>query len=106
MPGVTKDMQVKYYKDYKDYYDVHMTSGIPNHAFYLAAIKIGGKSWEKTGQIWFAALQGTCRRCSFKEFALLTLDAIPMLFKDPEEREKLVIKVRDAWQEVGVLTIV
>jgi len=26
---------------------VHINSGIPNHAFYLAAIGIGGNAWER-----------------------------------------------------------
>ena len=37
--------------DYVDTTDdnggVHINSGIPNHAFYLAATAIGGNAWEK-----------------------------------------------------------
>ena len=29
---------------------VHINSGIPSHAFYLAALEIGGKAWEKPGR--------------------------------------------------------
>ena len=32
---------------------VHLNSGIPNRAFYLAATGLGGFSWDKAGQIWY-----------------------------------------------------
>jgi hypothetical protein len=42
---------------YRDYYDgrddeggVHVNSGIPNHAFYLAAIALDGHSWKTAGK--------------------------------------------------------
>ena len=35
---------------------VHINSGIPNRAFHLAAVAIGGTSLEGAGQIWYAAL--------------------------------------------------
>ena len=37
---------------------VHINSGIPNHAFYLAATAIGGNAWEGAGQVWFDVLTG------------------------------------------------
>ena len=36
--------------------DAHVSSGIPNRAFYTAAIALGGHSWETAGRIWYAAL--------------------------------------------------
>jgi len=38
--------------------DPHYSSGIPNFAFYKMCMAIGGKSWEKAGQIWYATLTG------------------------------------------------
>ena len=35
---------------------VHINSGIPNHAFYLAAKALGGHAWERAGLIWYRAL--------------------------------------------------
>src|SRR5215813_8312571 len=35
---------------------VHINSGIPNHAFYLASTALGGHAWEKAGRIWYDAL--------------------------------------------------
>ena len=37
---------------------VHLNSGIPNRAFHLAAVAIGGSSAEGAGRIWYAALTG------------------------------------------------
>ena len=36
---------------------VHINSGIPNKAFYLAATAIGGNAWEKAGRIWYETLR-------------------------------------------------
>src|SRR5260221_6079606 len=32
---------------------VHLNSGIPNKAFYLAATAIGGYAWDVAGEIWY-----------------------------------------------------
>ena len=47
-----------HFSKFKPGMDPHSSSGIPNLAFYKAAKAIGGKSWEKTGQIWYKALTG------------------------------------------------
>lgn len=36
---------------------VHINSGIPNHAFYLLSMMLGGNAWDKAGHIWYDALQ-------------------------------------------------
>jgi Zn-dependent metalloprotease len=62
-PRLGKDPQVGDMSDYVQTQDdnggVHTNSGIPNRAFYLAAIAIGGHSWEGAGQIWYDALTGS-----------------------------------------------
>src|SRR5262249_6826367 len=35
---------------------VHINSGIPNRAFYLTAVALGGNSWDRAGRIWYATL--------------------------------------------------
>ena len=49
-----KDPQPAHMDGYVDTTDdnggVHINSGIPNHAFYLAATALGGHSWEKAGR--------------------------------------------------------
>lgn len=46
------------FAQYRDGMDPHESSGIANHAFYRAAMALGGRSWEKAGRIWYGALAG------------------------------------------------
>ena len=50
---------------------VHINSGIPNHAFYLAATALGGNAWERAGAIWYDVLAGgqLDRDADFQAFA-------------------------------------
>ena len=81
---------------------VHINSGIPNHAFYLAASAIGGNAWAGAGRIWYAALTGPgiSADCDFATFAGLTLAAALAEFGDASPE---VTAVESAWREVGVL---
>ncbi len=56
---------------------VHINSGIPNHAFYLAATAIGGPAWELPGQVWYRTLTGgsLAPDSDFAAFAAATLTA-------------------------------
>ena len=36
--------------------DPHYSSGIPNLAFHEAAKRVGGKSWETVGKVWYGAM--------------------------------------------------
>lgn len=80
---------------------VHTNSGIPNHAFYLAATAIGGYAWEKAGRIWFSALQDPRMRPTtrFRGFARATLRAAAAIY-GPAGAEQTAIA--EAWAEVGV----
>ena len=89
------------YADYVPDGDPHVNSGIPNHAFYLIANGIGGESWEKAGQVWYAAL--TDRKATptmkFKGFANLTKAAAKRLFpNDPA----VPAAVAAGWKAVGL----
>ena len=54
----------------KDNGGVHINSGIPNRAFYLAAVEIGGNAWEKAGKIWYVTLRDRLKsRSTFKTAA-------------------------------------
>ena len=77
---------------------VHINSGIPNHAFYLAATKLGGNAWEKAGPIWYGALTQHLQPDSqFADAAAATVEAAGKLFGSAE-----VTIVRDAWKAVGL----
>jgi Zn-dependent metalloprotease len=79
---------------------VHLNSGIPNHAFYLLADQLGGKSWERAGQIWFDVLTGgeLAVDASFADFAKLTVTAARTRFGDGAEHSAVV----KSWSQVGV----
>lgn len=80
--------------------DVHTNSGIPNHAFYLAAMALGGNSWDKAGPIWYQALSLLTANATFVDAATATAKAAGLLYgaTSPE-----VGAVQGAWRAVGVL---
>jgi Zn-dependent metalloprotease len=83
-----------YYDGAADNYGVHINSGIPNHAFYLVATALGGRSWERAGAIWYRALtSGLSSQSTFRMFADATIAAAVM-------HDAPV--VRRAWKAVGV----
>ena len=80
---------------------VHINSGIPNHAFYLAATALGGHSWEKAGPVWYDTLLNELRPNSqFADCAQATVDSAKKLYKSDASVAKAV---EDAWKKVGVL---
>jgi Zn-dependent metalloprotease len=91
----------KYQYTFQDNGGVHINSGIPNHAFYLAATAIGGNAWEKTGLIWYEACTSPFMRTTmrFKGFASLTVSIAAQLFGQGGMEENAV---RSAWAAVGI----
>jgi Zn-dependent metalloprotease len=84
-----------------DHGGVHINSGIPNRAFFLAASAIGGNAWEKAGRIWYVALTERLRPHSeFREAAEATVEVAGKLFGNGGDEQD---KVRSAWRQVGVL---
>ncbi len=83
---------------------VHINSGIPNHAFYLVATKIGGYAWQKAGQIWYDTLLDHPKlpqSANFSAFADLTIQHASIRFGNASTERKAVF---DAWKQVGVKT--
>jgi Zn-dependent metalloprotease len=78
---------------------VHINSGIPNKAFYLTAIGIGGNAWEAPGHIWYAALKASSELTNFQEFADLTHVTAGQLFGSQSAEQQAVVS---AWREVGI----
>jgi Zn-dependent metalloprotease len=81
---------------------VHTNSGIPNHAFFLAATAIGGNAWEGAGAVWWDALTSDAVTASidFAGFAAVTVDAARSRFGDGSAQHSAV---QQAWRTVGVL---
>lgn len=101
-PFMGKDTQPAHMKDYvvttEDDGGVHDNSGIPNRAFALFAISVGGKAWKTAGQIWYKAATGgrIPKDCDFLTFARETVAVATK--SSPKEVEKL----KTAWKAVGI----
>jgi len=82
---------------------VHINSGIPNHAFYLLAVALGGRAWEKAGLIWYTTLcdPRLSSTAQFQDFANLTVDNAGRLFGDAEQQATV-----SAWAQVGITVTV
>jgi Zn-dependent metalloprotease len=80
---------------------VHTNSGIPNHAFYLAAIALGGHAWEKAGRVWYETLRDKRMKptATFRQFARLTVQNAAHFF-GTVEREAIA----SGWAAVGIKT--
>ncbi|WP_091229159.1 M4 family metallopeptidase [Microbacterium sp. 3J1] len=96
-----KDPQPAHMSDFvrttEDNGGVHINSGIPNRAFAVFALDLGGKAWEVAGVVWYRALTGgLSRTATFTEFADATLAAAA------EIDEATAAAARRAWTTVGV----
>ncbi|MEX0319968.1 MULTISPECIES: M4 family metallopeptidase [unclassified Ruegeria] len=79
---------------------VHINSGIPNHAFYLYCMYLGGNAWEKPGHIWYRALQNLNNPlATFGDWAAQTLDAAIDLHGVGSYE---MMMLRRAWRLVGI----
>ena len=104
-PILGRDPQPAHMDDFVRTYDdnggVHINSGIPNHAFYHAAMRLGGYAWERAWLIWYETLRDSRLRrdAGFRRFARLTVLNAGRLFglRSPEERA-----VREGWDRVGL----
>ncbi|OCG85342.1 M4 family metallopeptidase [Xanthomonas euvesicatoria] len=105
-PALGKDPQPATMAGYVDTQEddggVHYNSGIPNHAFYRAAVAIGGAAWEKTGRIWYRALTGgeLAAGADFATFAALTVEVASAEYGANSSE---TAAVQQAWRDVGVL---
>lgn len=79
---------------------VHINSGIPNHAFYLLAVQLGGRAWEKAGEIWFDALQAIRHpHAQFADWADQTISSARTRFGAGSLEETMT---KRCWKLVGV----
>lgn len=106
-PVLGKDPQPATMSGYVDTADdnggVHINSGIPNHAFYLAATAIGGNAWERAGLVWYKTLTAgsLAPSTTFAQFAAATTaTAVAEYGEDSKEADA----IRSAWTTVGVIS--
>jgi Zn-dependent metalloprotease len=104
-PLLGKDPQPKHMNNFvhtfEDNGGVHINSGIPNHAFFQVATRIGGNAWEKAGRIWYDALRDSriTPPTRFLRFARVTYHIASGLFGPSSSECKAV---RDGWAAVGI----
>jgi Thermolysin metallopeptidase, alpha-helical domain/Thermolysin metallopeptidase, catalytic domain len=103
-PILGRDPQPFHMDDYvhtaEDNGGVHINSGILNHAFYLAAMAIGGYTWKVLGRIWYAVLtERLTADADFDEFARATIDVAGELYGIGGKVQWIVA---EAWEEVGL----
>ena len=106
-PDLGKDPQPDHMDSYKplpdtdqgDYGGVHINSGIPNRAFYLAAIAVGGNAWEAAGHVWYEALRASSPDTNFQQFADTSFAKAGLLYGTGGNVQKAV---SDAWHQVGI----
>jgi len=102
-PLIGKDPQPDHMSHYvntsSDNGGVHINSGIPNKAFYLAATAIGGNAWDVAGNIWYRTLLDSrlSSTAQFQDFANLTVDNADKLYG-----ASVRAAVTQAWQDVGI----
>jgi Zn-dependent metalloprotease len=101
-PRIGKDPQPAHMRGYVDTQDdnggVHINSGIPNRAFYLAASAMGGPAWLKAGRVWYLALTDALKeRSNFRDAAEATTAVAGREFGTAGAGA-----VSEAWRTVGV----
>jgi len=106
-PDLGKDPQPAtmddYYQGSEDNGGVHINSGIPNHAFCLAAKNMADKkliqyAWEIPGKIWYEVLTTRLQsNAQFIDAATATVDVAQ------KYGANAVAAVKDAWTAVKVM---
>jgi Zn-dependent metalloprotease len=100
-----KDPQPGHMDDYVETEDdnggVHINSGIPNRAFFLAATAIGGEAWEGAGRVWYDVIESGAVRADadFAAFARATVEAASARYGEGASE---VAAVQAAWEGVGI----
>jgi Zn-dependent metalloprotease len=103
-PVLGRDPQPAHMRNYVTTADdnggVHINSGIPNHAFYLIAIRLGGNAWVVPGRIWYVVLTTKLfPHAGFQDFAAATVAAAG---EEYGVGSTIQMTVAQAWSEVGL----
>lgn len=104
-PILGQDPQPGHMDDYvqtqSDNGGVHLNSGIPNRAFYLTAVEIGGNAWDKAGRIWYVTLRDKLSSSSnFFDAARFTYATAGELYGRGSREQQAV---RAGWSGVGII---
>ncbi len=100
-----KDPQPDHFDRYidtdEDNGGVHLNSGIPNRAFALAAVELGGFAWEHAGRVWYDVLTSGRLRpdTDFQTFANETLRAANERYGRASRESRAIA---GGWSAVGI----
>jgi Zn-dependent metalloprotease len=104
-PLLGKDPQPAHMKDYytgtADNQGVHINSGIPNKAFYLASMDMGT---DIAALIWYTALQKLWPTAKFNDAVAVMAESARLLVKAGQIHPGAPQKVRAAFKAVGLPT--
>ncbi|PQZ90221.1 peptidase M4 family protein [Arthrobacter sp. MYb227] len=104
-PILGRDPQPMHMNDYvhttEDSAGVHLNSGIPNHAFYLFAMALGGNAWERAGSIWFNTI-ATRSLPIDASFALFAGQTLLQARREFGENSPEAGALSAAWSKVGI----
>jgi Zn-dependent metalloprotease len=95
------DSMDSYVRTRADNGGVHINSGIPNRAFCLVALALGGNAWDAPARIWYETLTGgaLAPNATFRVFARATAASARELFGAGSAEHDAV---RSAWETVKV----
>jgi Zn-dependent metalloprotease len=96
----SQDDQIKDYRRFRPTDDAHKASGIANHAFYLAAMELGGRSWEALGPVWVKGFDRLRARSTFLDAAHATV-AVAATLHGADSKAHRAVKA--GWKSVNVL---
>lgn len=103
-PVLGRDPQPAHMRDFvhtvADNGGVHINSGIPNRAFCMTALQLGGYAWEKAGSIWYLTLKSKLSEMdNFATAAAKTYEAAADLYGAGSLEHQAVLA---GWKEVGI----
>ena len=104
-PVLGRDPQPRHMRGYvetdEDNGGVHINSGILNYAFFLAATRLGGKSWEVLGRVWYAVVIGRLGADdTFADFTRATVEVAAELYGPGSIVQQIIIS---SWRDVGLV---
>ena len=103
-PRLGRDPQPAHMSDFvlttEDDGGVHINSGIPNHAFYLAATAVGGYAWNAVGKVWYQVMQNLVPRSTFADCARQCRQVSRGM--SPALGQRTIDAIDAAWTAVGL----
>ena len=104
-PGTANDYDYQpdhmdnYYNGTEDNQGVHINSGIPNKAFYLATIQLG---LDVTEKIWFQTLKKLWATANFNDMLEKVLEVASEMIDNNEVPENVLVIIEEAFSNVGL----